>query len=302
MTKLKIVVTGASGFIGKPLTNKLLMMGHEVLAVGREIPNQQKLPTLNWLQANLSSPETYEIEIKAFEPEVLIHLAWQDIPDFSLETSILNLNQSLSFISFIAKIKSCKKILISGSCWEYGKKYGECLNTENVNPMNFFSLSKNSLYLYSEILSQQNSINLGWFRLFFVYGPGQRSGSLIPSILNNLTKGQLPNIRTPKNANDFIYVEDVADAFLKAVNTNFSSGIYNLGSGRSTSVLEVCRIAEKILLDSESLSTQLELITEKSEGEINFWADISYTKNQLDWQPTTSLIDGIQQTQQWIIN
>ena len=78
----------ASGFIGKPIVNKLLMKGCEVLAIGREIPSQQKLDSLHWLKANFSSPETYQTEINAFKPEVLIHLAWQDIPDYSLEKSI----------------------------------------------------------------------------------------------------------------------------------------------------------------------------------------------------------------------
>jgi len=297
---VKVVVTGASGFIGKPIVNKLLMMGCEVLAIGREIPAQKKINSLQWLKANFSSPETYQTEINAFKPEVLIHLAWQDIPDYSLEKSILNLNQSLSFISFIAEIKSCKKILIAGSCWEYGKMYGECLNTDIVNPMNFFAISKYSLYLLSEVIAKQKSIKLGWFRLFFVYGPGQRSGALIPSILNNLKKGQVPNIRTPINANDFVYVDDVADAFSKAVSVNFPSGIYNLGSGRSTSVLKVCLIAEKIALGSESLTAELESKTEISRCEVDFWADIKNSKEILDWQPTTSLTDGIHQTQQWL--
>ena len=294
------MVTGASGFIGKPIVNKLLMMGCEVLAIGREIPAQQKLDSLHWLKANFSSAETYQTEINAFKPEVLIHLAWQDIPDYSLEKSILNLNQSLSFISFIAEIKSCKKILIAGSCWEYGKMYGECLNTDIVNPTNFFAISKYSLYLLSEVIAKQKFIKLGWFRLFFVYGPGQRSESLIPSILNNLKKGQLPNIRTPINANDFVYVDDVADAFSKAVSANFPSGIYNLGSGRSTTVLDVCRISEQILLGSDSLTAQLESKTESSRCEVDFWADIKHSKEILDWQPTISLKDGIQLTQQWI--
>ena len=294
------MVTGASGFIGKPIVNKLLMMGCEVLAIGREIPAQKKINSLHWLKANFSSPETYQAEINAFKPEVLIHLAWQDIPDYSLEKSILNLNQSLSFISFIAEIKSCKKILIAGSCWEYGKMYGECLNTDIVNPNNFFAISKYSLYLLSEVIAKQKFIKLGWFRLFFVYGPGQRSESLIPSILNNLKKGQLPNIRTPINANDFVYVDDVADAFSKAVSANFPSGIYNLGSGRSTTVLDVCRISEQILWGAESLTAQLESKTESSRCEVDFWADIKHSKEILDWQPTISLKDGIQLTQQWI--
>ena len=294
------MVTGASGFIGKSLINKLLTLDFEVLAIGREIPSQQKVDSLYWLKANFSIPETYQTEINEFKPEVLIHLAWQDIPDYSLEKSIFNLNQSLSFISYITKIKSCKKILISGSCWEYGKIYGECHNSDRVYPTDFFSISKHSLHLMTEIMSNQKSIKFGWFRLFFVYGPGQRSESLIPSILNNLKKGQAPNIRTPLNANDFVFVDDVADAFSKAVSVNFPSGVYNLGSGRSTSVLEVFRIAEKVALGSESLTAELESTIKSSQAEVDFWANIQDAKASLDWQPTTSLTDGIKQTQHWI--
>ena len=61
------MVTGASGFIGKPIVNKLLMMGCEVLAIGREIPAQKKINSLHWLKANFSSPETYQAEINALK-------------------------------------------------------------------------------------------------------------------------------------------------------------------------------------------------------------------------------------------
>ena len=238
---MRVVITGASGFIGRPLSERLAGLGCEVLAIARKIPDNKYTNSLHWLEADLSSSITYQQEIKSFCPEILIHLAWQDIPDFSLEKSILNLNQSLEFISFITEIKSCKKILISGSCWEYGKTQGECLNTDIGNPKDFFTLSKHSLRLWIEMISKKKSINLGWFRLFYVYGPGQRSESLIPSILNHLKNGGLPDIRTPHDANDYIFINDVVDAFTIATNNTFESGVYNLGTGKSTSVLEKWR-------------------------------------------------------------
>ena len=94
----------------------------------------------------------------------------------------------------------------------------------------------------------ENEEYQGWMRTFYAYGPRQRSTSLVPSILNSLQEGKLPQLRTPLNANDFVYVDDVAEAFSKAVSRDIPSGIYHLGSGVSTPVLEVCRMADRIWL------------------------------------------------------
>ena len=87
---MRILVTGATGFIGLPLTRHLVRQGHEILALSRSPLRSEKF--INWLSADLSFPETYQDAIRSFEPEILIHLAWQDIPDFSFEKSENNLN------------------------------------------------------------------------------------------------------------------------------------------------------------------------------------------------------------------
>ena len=293
---MRVVITGASGFIGKPLSERLADLGCEVLAIARKIPDDKYTNTLHWLEADLSSPKTYHQEIKSFCPEVLIHLAWQDIPDFSLEKSILNLNQSLEFISFITEIKSCKKILISGSCWEYGKTQGECLSTDTGLPNDYFTLAKHSLRLWIEMISRKKSINLGWFRLFYVYGPGQRLESLIPSILNHLKDGRLPDIKTPLDANDYIFIDDVVEAFTIATKNVLSSGIYNLGSGFSTTALEVCRYAEREVLNTANLTKQLEIESQSTVSVENYWAEMTSTNKRLEWKPKTQLFDGIKLT------
>ena len=120
---MRVLITGASGFIGMPLSKKLSELGCEVLGLVRSAPIESQ-SSIIWLEADLSFPDSYKDRIELFRPEVLIHLAWQDIPDFSLDKSLLNLNQSLQFLSFISQIASCRKILISGSCLEYGRVKG----------------------------------------------------------------------------------------------------------------------------------------------------------------------------------
>jgi nucleoside-diphosphate-sugar epimerase len=292
---LRVLITGSSGFIGLPLSEKLSELGCEVLALCRSLPKKSH-HSISWLKADLSSPNTFKAEIRSFRPEVLIHLAWQDIPDFSFKKSLLNLNQSLDFLSFIAEIESCKKILISGSCWEYTKTQGECIDTDESMSKDYFTLAKNSLRLWVEMISKEKSISFAWFRLFYVYGPGQRQNSLIPSILNNLKDGRLPNIKTPHNANDYIFIDDVVDAFSIATNNQFESGIYNLGAGKSTTALEVCRCAEQIALDSSRFTKQIEMQSKPIVSSTNFWAEITSTQDRLKWSPKTSLTDGIKKT------
>jgi len=298
MGNLKVLVTGASGFIGLPLVEKLSSSDCEVMALSRKglDATEVNTSTAHWCKADLSLPETYQKNVKAFSPDVVIHLSWQDIPDFSLDKSLLNVNQSLEFLSFILEIGSCNKILVSGSCLEYNKTMGECEENDIGSPKDNFTWAKHSIYSWLSMRCAQKKVTLGWLRVFYVYGPGQRSGSLIPTILDSLRNNKLPHIRTPKNANDYIFIDDVVDAFCTAAVNNISSGIYNLGYGVSTSVLDVCRYVEQSMLGSNSHTQQLAKDTENSIADMNFWAENSVTKKKLGWNPKVSLENGIKHT------
>ena len=300
MNKLRVLITGASGFIGAPLSENLANLGFDVMAISRTLPVNQQARSVNWIGADLSSPATYRETISAFCPEVVIHLAWQDIPDFSIEKSIMNQNQAIEFLSFVTGIESCKKILVSGSCWEYDRVQGECLANDIGAPKDHFTWAKHSIYSWLEMTCKQKVISFGWLRIFYVYGPKQRPASLIPSILMHLKNKELPQIKTPKNASDYVFIDDVVDAFALATENQFSSGIYNLGAGISTSVLEICRYAEQIVYNSSDLTQQLENETQSSVSSVDFWADIEKTKEHFGWEPKTTLIDGITKTWDYI--
>ena len=297
---MRILVTGASGFIGLSVVQCLELQDHTVLALSRSILKEPSLTAVNWLKADLSSPETYQDALQTFAPEVVIHLAWHSIPDFSFERSRNNLNHSLDLLSFVIGLDSCRKILVSGSCFELNRLKGECTETEIGTPKDYFTWAKHTLHSWLELICAKEKIDLGWMRVFYVYGPRQRQECLIPSILTHLQNGKLPDLRTPQNANDFVFVDDVAKGFSNAVSNEFPSGIYNLGSGGSTPVKEICRIAEQIVLGTDSLTRQLEEKTQESFCNVDFWADCSNAKKSLDWVPTTDLSVGIEKTCKWI--
>ena len=151
---------------------------------------------------------------------------------------------------------------------------------------------------YLQKKTNHKNICLGWLRIFYAYGPGQRQGSLIPFIIENLKNGELPPLKAPKNYSDYIHVDDIADLFSLSVSKEFPSGIYNVGSGKKTSVIEICKIAESVILNQQSLATALEEQSINSISDVAFYSSIKLTKSVFDWTPSTELKNGIEQTYQ----
>ena len=290
---MRVFITGGTGFIGRHVMEQLQASGHEILASTLEKDKTENgSSSIFWLYCDLANFENIKVEIKSFNPEAVIHLAWQGIPDYSETISRINLNNSIDLIDFILNNTTCKKILVSGSCWEYGKKHGACKESDPVNIDSYFTWAKHSLNQYLSVKCAKNNVTVNWFRIFYVYGPGQREGSLIPMLINSIQASATPPINTPMNKNDFIYVGDVARTFAKAVDLEIPSGVYNLGSGTTTSVYDICRIVEKNLLESSSISTKVLDNGNQIEGE-KFWADMRKTNDKLDLVLDTSIEKGI---------
>jgi len=294
---MKLLVTGATGFIGQHLVNKLIEQGHIVLAVSRSAPSlstSDDTDKLFYLQSSLKLENNAIERIMEFEPEVLIHLAWEKIPDFSFETSFENLQNHIGFFQHIFSITSLKKIIVTGSCWEYNKTMGVCTETDICVSGNFFTWAKNSLRDFLQFECLQKNINFIWPRVFYVYGPQQRIESLIPSVIENIRKGLMPALKTPSNANDFIYVDDVAEGLLQFAINDISSGIYNLGIGKSIPVIDVVSLIENSLNSNMILSKELLIRTTLSNKHTDFWADMTKTFSAIKWKPRTSLAIGIE--------
>lgn len=255
---MRIFITGGTGFIGKHLVKKL-----------REDKNNE----LFLLSKDLAYINDWKKEIEDFKPEACIHLAWDGLPDYSAEISIKNLKYGLDLMNLLTKLQ-CKKVLMVGSSWELLPQ-----------PFNAFSAAKNALYWLSEEIAKENNINFIWARLFYVYGPGQRESSLIPHLINCKKAGEKPEIKTPDAKNDFIYVEDIAEALAMIIKKCQKSAVYNIGSGYLTNVQDII----KIIFDDY----RLEKSNDKNNG---ICADISRIKKEIGWEPKTNIKQGIQKT------
>ena len=290
---MKIFITGGTGFIGAHLLRILQQTNHDMLCLvldKEDISTNPVLTSDSVTRGNLSSPQSWIQSVEDFHPDVTIHLAWSGIPDYGARTSMTNLLNGLELLNALVHI-GCPKIIGSGSCWEYGKTQGQL--TEDMRPIssNAFTAAKNALHMMGSELARDHNFCFIWTRFFYVYGPGQRPYSLLPSIITSLQQGDEPTVKTPQARNDFIYVEDVAKALLAIAEKATQSTVYNIGSGQATSVHSIAdriyRHYHKVFDGSTSPSSQ---------DVPNFWADILKLTTEIGWTPRTTLEEGIHKT------
>lgn len=295
---MKVFITGGTGFIGKTLTKVLAKRGHKLCLLTRNVTkHNHDTHNIEYAKADLGDPQKIEHCIKKFKPDFLIHLAWEGLPDYSINLCKKNLEYGLNL--FTASVNAgCSNILSTGTCWEYFKKQGSLLEDDQLDTQSVFPAVKTALRSYGEAITHQNGGKFYWLRLFYVYGPSQRQSSLIPHILNSIDKGIMPGCKTPYNQNDFIYVDDVAKAIGKVIEKKPDGTVYNIGSGYSTQILEVMLKAfemEQVPFKTDYiLKNSNPTKTDDAKNQINFWADITKISNHTGWKPEHNLESGLQ--------
>lgn len=292
---MRIFITGGTGFIGSHLVKRLEKEGHNLLLLSPQPKDQlhfQISDKTEFLKGDLSQVESWKNETKRFQPETTIHLAWEGIPDYGPQMSIKNLHQGLRLISFLADI-GCKSVLSAGSCWEYGGQPGKLSEDITPRPLNAFTAAKNAIHLLGKEIAKESSMRFIWTRFFYVYGPIQKKESLIPHLINYTKEGKAPEIKNPSAQNDFIYVEDVAEAISLLVQNCKKDGVYNIGSGHLTSVQDIIKIIYDYFGRKEEYK---KTIPGSTDVYSEFWADISKIKKDAGWLPKTDIKEGIIKT------
>jgi nucleoside-diphosphate-sugar epimerase len=284
---LKIFITGVNGFIGQHL---LLLLGeHDVLVLTRGNPAVIYPPNVNFVIGDLNQSDSYQSVLEKFKPECCIHLGWEGLPDYSFENNFKNLTATLTLFNLLARIK-CSKVIGIGSCWEYGDQPGKLPESSEGENLGQFAVFKKAIYSIGQSFFKNIGIDFIWARIFYVYGPGQRTISLIPNSIDALSKNTMPSIRSPLAENDFIYVSDVAAALLALSNAKNVSGIFNIGSGHPIRVDKLVNVISQAMEKSEVFLTP-----EEESSASSSYADISKL-HQLGWSPSVPLVQGVEKT------
>jgi nucleoside-diphosphate-sugar epimerase len=296
---MNILVTGGTGFIGQHVVKNIIKHNFDVIVLTRNKYAEQvfKNKKVKLIDVDLSDAVSLKKRLFKFQPDMCIHMAWEGIPDYSCDMSVKNLFNSLNLFTILSETK-CKKIICSGSCWEYNQKKGQLDEKITINPKNPFIAAKHSVHLMGKELAREKDMDFIWARFFYVYGPGQKSYSLIPHIINSVSSGKKPEIKTPLSKNDFVYVEDVAEALSMLLKRGKGITSYNIGSGHSTSVKDVV----EIVCENYDFDYKISPDRQVNKSSTDFWADISKIKKEIGWIPETSIDKGIERTIEYYYN
>lgn len=284
---MRIFLTGGTGFIGSYLVEKLLQEKHNLLILSRK-PKSSPL----YILGDLSNFDKWSQQVKRFQPEAAIHLAWENLPNYNAETSIRNLNYGINLYRFLPTT-GCKLILTAGTGWEYGAQTGKLTENDSLEPLNTFVAAKIALYFLGRAIAAENDTKFVWVRIFYAYGAGQRKTSLIPRLINSAATGEAVQITNLSASHDFVYIEDVAEAILAILKKARNSSVYNIGSGKLTSIKKIIEIVGEKL----GLPKVKQLTSSKAIGYIGgAWADILKIRKEVGWQPKTEISEGIEKT------
>ena len=282
---MRIFITGATGFLGSYLLP--LLSEHQVLCLVRSPACLPKAANIFYVLGDLVDPDKWKIELKKFAPQWCIHLAWNGLPDYSIDRCRINLDASIGLFKILAEV-GIERIIVAGSCWEYGNALGTVKEDQFLSGYGVFAATKSALRLILESVMRDFAIEYRWVRIFFAYGPGQRVNSLIPQCHAAYSQGRQPEIHNPHVIQDFIYVNDVAQGIAAITEAEIDSGVFNLGSGIPITVGYIANHVANYFKKPAFFPLL--------QSEIGFWADTSKTSVVTGWKARTSIDDGIMKT------
>jgi len=297
---MRVLVTGATGFIGQHVCGALSSTKHDIWATSSAGPDRGSHLTSSLPVHRYTMGGHLPVDLIGWEPEAVLHLAWEGIPDLGPEICNKNVYDQLRFLEQVCDLPSVRKVVVAGSCLEYGDARGPCTESLVAGTADVFGRAKDEIRRSLEASCVGSGIDITWLRIFYSYGPGQRSGGLIPSLVDSLVRGEQVHLGSPDAAHDFVHVGDVAAAFVCALEQPDTAGIFNVGSGQQTSVADVARLVTATWSrDSpvDGLGSTAAGVTAVT----GMWADLAQTYRFLDWRPRVDLAIGIVETTQWFV-
>ena len=292
----RILVTGAAGFIGRYCAEILASTLDEIhLVSSRKISASSSCGI--WHQCDLMSPDQVRSLLEQVRPTHLLHLAWDTTPPeyWVSPTNLSWVRASLDLLMGFQKLGGTRAVM-AGTCAEYDWTHGTCSEEETpLTPTSVYGKSKTALWFLVEALAQLSGLSLAWGRVFFTFGPGEHPSRLVPSIIRSLVEDKPFICRHSSAGRDFLFVEDLADAFVTLLKSDVT-GAVNLASGVQ---IRLGDLAGDIARDLRK-GHLLQLKNEDEEGHVEvISADTIRLTNLVGWQPKVGLQEGISRTINW---
>ena len=290
----RVLVTGGSGFIGSRLSARLRSLGADVYVTSRTGVDSAS-DDRRRLRADLASLDETRVVFAAARPDLVFHLASRVTGGRELDlvqaTLLDNLIATVNVL-MVATEGGNPRVVLAGSMEEPG------FDGPIAVPPSPYAAAKWSASNYARMFHALYGLPVVNLRVFMVYGPGQGEPRLIPYVMRSLLRGEAPQLTSGTRAIDWVYVDDVVEAFVLASTTAGIEGeLLDIGSGESVTIR---RLVEKIvaMVDPE-IDPVFGAVADRPLETSNV-ADVRRTEAKLDWRPATSLDDGLKATLEWL--
>lgn len=293
----KVLLTGATGFIGRHSLQTLLACGYEVHAVSSG-EQATSIAGVYWHRVNLLDEERITELTARVKPTHLLHFAWIATPGVYW-TSIENLRwvqASLSLLQAFVR-HGGQRAVVAGTCAEYDWTNDCC--SEDATPLvpaTLYGTCKHALQIMLRAFSDEVELSAAWGRIFFLYGPHEHPDRLVPYVVRSMLRGEPVRCSHGNQVRDFLYVQDVADAFVALLESDVT-GALNIASGQAVKLKDVVyEIADEL---NGRDTVELGAVPAPAGEPARLIADTRRLTDEVKWSPKYDLRRGLEQTIQW---
>jgi nucleoside-diphosphate-sugar epimerase len=298
----KVLVTGGSGFIGRQSIPMLLERGFEVhladLRDWRQLPGAVSAPRVIYHPVNLMDFDAVSRLVSLIKPEYLLHFAWYSVP-VKYWTAPENLDwvqASLTLLRSFA-INGGRRVVMAGSCAEYDWNYAHLSeNNTPIKPAQLYGVCKNALQQMLSAYTMKNEMSSAWGRVFFLFGPHEYPERVVAYVIRSILQGEVARCTDGGQIRDFLYVKDVASAFVKLLESDVK-GAVNIASGKPTALKDVLSLAASILKRPDLL--ELGALTLPENDPPSLVANVQRLQDEVGWVPKYDLQQGMVETIGW---
>lgn len=270
---MRVAVSGASGFIGEQVINRLLQeQDIDVVALSRSpVEAWGSEPRLRNILCDVSSPE--DVSCSALgSPDMLLHLAWGGLSNFKAPSHVMT--EAPAHYRFLDSLlqSGLKHLLVSGTCLEYGIQNGPLCETFAPQPTSSYGYSKSALHQLLLDAQASNEFSLVWARLFYLYGPNQTARTIY-SLLRQAVEAKKATfpMSMGEQLRDYLRVDQVADLLVRLALPGKNFGIVNVCSGQPISIR---RLVETWLKDNDwEIELELGVYPYPDYEALAFWGD-----------------------------
>lgn len=295
--KKTVLVTGASGFVGRNLLVSLLGEGAEVSIVSR-LP-ASNLDVSKQYIGNISDKQFINNVVQDCNPQIIFHLAGvrnRMLDRAAFDSAIeVNLAGTLNVLFASMDLPHLERIVVLGSGEEYGRNQTPYSEAMRESPISAYSFSKQCATHLAQLMYVSFGIPVVIIRPSIVYGPFQQIDMFLPALIQSLLRGEVFKMTSGVQTRDYVYVMDLVDALLSAgVGSKINGEIVNIGSGAAVKIMHLAERVESMLGVTQLV--QRGALDYRASEPLDYSFDIKKAYRLLNWKPRTCLADGLQQT------